>query len=354
MNTANINFWKGKNVLITGHTGFKGSWLCLWLESMGANLFGLSLPPKTNPTLFEVANVQKGVKNYYGDIIDYGFVLSVLKKSQPQIIIHMAAQSLVRESYDKPLDTFRTNFLGTLNLLESARQTGTAKVIINVTTDKCYSNKEWSWGYREIDELGGYDPYSNSKACSELLSDSYRKSFYSKIGIALATVRAGNVIGGGDWSTDRLIPDIIRAWSKKSSPIIRNPNSIRPWQFVLEPLRGYLILAEKLYNDGAKFSQPWNFGPYPYDILDVKSVLEKMSNFWGGAPSWDVHEDSILHETQILKLDISKAERLLKWSPVVNIDESLQLVVQWYKMYLQEFDMRDFTFSQIENYQNKF
>ena len=285
------SFWVGKVVLLTGHTGFKGSWLSLWLQSMGANVIGYALPPPTNPSLFISANVANDMTSIAGDMRDFPALLSVVEKYQPEIIIHMAAQSLVRHSYANPVETYSTNVMGTVHLLEAARQADSVRAIINVTSDKCYENREWIWGYRENEAMGGYDPYSNSKGCAELVAAAYRNSYFNPAsfadhGVGLASARAGNVIGGGDWAEDRLIPDIMRAITQNKPASIRNPHAIRPWQHVLEPLSGYLMLAEKLWKNGAAFGEAWNFGPNDEDAKPVQWIVEQLTKSWGEGASW--------------------------------------------------------------------
>jgi CDP-glucose 4,6-dehydratase len=300
-----INLFNGiydkRRVLITGHTGFKGSWLCLLLHKLGADVYGYALEPPTNPSLFIEANIAELITSYIGDIRDLNKLTKLFQKIQPEIVIHMAAQPLVRESYKNPVETYEINVMGTVNILEACRNTPSVKAIVNVTTDKCYENKEWYWGYRENEPIGGYDPYSNSKGCSELVTSAYRNSYfnpneYVNHGVAIATARAGNVIGGGDWADDRLIPDFIRAISKGEKVKIRNPNAIRPWQHVLEPLSGYLILAEKLFTQGAPYAQAWNFGPDDNDAQNVEWIISKICAFWGENANFEIESYSQLHE----------------------------------------------------------
>jgi CDP-glucose 4,6-dehydratase len=332
--TVNAGFWQGKRVLLTGHTGFKGGWLSLWLQSMGADICGLSLEPPTTPNLFSEASVGVGMKSLTGDIRDYETVRAAFAEFRPEIIIHMAAQPLVRQSYKDPVATYATNVMGTVHVLEAARQLGTVKAIVNVTTDKCYENNEWVWGYREDEPMGGYDPYSNSKACSELVSNAYRKSFYQESGIALATARAGNVIGGGDWAADRLMPDILRAFERNEPVVIRNPHATRPWQHVLEPLSGYLMLAQRLYIDGKVFAEGWNFGPSDVDARPVQWIVENMASQWGEEANWQMDGGQHPHEAHYLKLDISKARSKLGWTPRWTLEESLQNIIEWHKRWL--------------------
>lgn len=351
MQSVNSTFWKRKRILLTGHTGFKGSWLSLWLQSMGAEVHGLALKPPTIPSLFIEANVGDGMQSTIGDIRDFPKVLATLQASKPDIIIHMAAQPLVRYSYQEPVETYATNVMGTVHVLEAARKVGSVKAIVNVTTDKCYENKEWVWGYREDEPMGGHDPYSNSKGCSELVTSAYRRSFFQKSGIALGSARAGNVIGGGDWATDRLIPDILRAFEKSQSAIIRNPHAIRPWQHVLESLSGYLILAERLYIDGQIFSEGWNFGPYDEDTRTVEWIVERMVQAWGNDAGWQLDGGIHPHEANYLKLDISKTKNKLGWHPRWNLQTALDNIVDWHRHWLSKADVQGKCLNQINDFQ---
>jgi CDP-glucose 4,6-dehydratase len=296
---------------------------------MGAELQGLALNPPTKPSLFNEANVAANMRSAIGDIRDYQFVSSVVLAYKPEIVIHMAAQPLVRYSYKNPIDTYATNVMGTVHLLEAIRQVDSVKVVVNVTTDKCYENKEWAWGYRENEPMGGHDPYSSSKGCSELVTAAYRRSYFEVGGIALASARAGNVIGGGDWAEDRLVPDILRAFEVGNPVIIRNPNSIRPWQHVLEPLSGYLILTQKLWSNPGFYAQGWNFGPRDEDAKSVEWIVKSLAKQWGKGASWSVDTGEHLHEAGYLKLDISKATALLGWSPRWSLDVALEKIVEW-------------------------
>jgi len=347
----NQAFWNGKRVLLTGHTGFKGSWLSLWLQSMRARVVGYALAPPTNPSLFEVANVGQGMTSVIGDIRDQAKLQAVFTEHSPEIVIHMAAQPLVRYSYQNPVETYSTNVMGTVHLLEAVRNTPGVKAVVNVTTDKCYENKEWLWGYREDEPMGGHDPYSNSKGCSELVTSAYRRSFFQEKGIALASARAGNVIGGGDWAADRLIPDILRAFEQSQPVIIRNPHATRPWQHVLEPLSGYLALAELLYTDGQAFSEGWNFGPHDDDARPVQWIVERMVASWGNEATWQLDGGAHPYEANYLKLDTSKARSRLSWRPQLNLDEALNLIVKWTKKYQQGVNVRETTTAQIKQYQ---
>ncbi len=307
-----FEFWAGKRVFITGHTGFKGSWLSTWLQHLGADLTGYALAAPTSPSLFELANVAEGMRTILGDVRDLASLTSALARSEAEIVIHLAAQPLVRASYTDPATTFSTNVLGTVNLLEAVNRTPTVKAVVNVTSDKCYLNREWSWPYRESDNLGGHDPYSSSKACAELITSTYRSSFFENRKhpnqtVALASARAGNVIGGGDWAEDRLIPDILAGFRKGCDIKIRHPHAIRPWQHVLEPLRGYLILAQGLYEEGAEFGEAFNFGPATEDARTVRWVVEQMIDLWGENVTWSLDEAAHPYEANHLRLDISKA-----------------------------------------------
>lgn len=355
----NRAFWKNKKIFITGHTGFKGSWLCLWLHSLGANITGFSLPPPTTPNLFDLCGINSFVHSVTGDIRSKDSLQEALLSARPDIVIHMAAQPLVRSSYDITCETYEINVMGTVYLLEAVRTAIRKgihiKAVINVTTDKCYENKQWAWGYREQDALGGYDPYSNSKACSELVTMSYRNSFfnpgeYGTHGVALASARAGNVIGGGDWATDRLIPDFIRAVLEGTKLKIRNPGAVRPWQHVLEPLGGYLLLAQKLCEDGRRFSQSWNFGPYDQDAQTVEWIVRKLCAKWGGGAAFEIIPDTRLHEAHYLKLDCSKARSELGWKPKWKLEEALDLIIDWTRAYQQKRNLGELCLTQIEQY----
>jgi CDP-glucose 4,6-dehydratase len=348
----NLKFWVGKKVLITGHTGFKGSWLSLWLQSLGANLTGLALEPPTSPNMFEIANVGEGMKSYLVDIRDFNAVEQVVLEVRPEIVIHMAAQPLVRYSYRNPVETYATNVMGTVHLLEALRKQGGAKAVVNVTSDKCYENKEWVWGYREDEPMGGHDPYSSSKGCVELVSNAYRKSFLQEAGIAMATARAGNVIGGGDWALDRLVPDILRALEAYEPVLIRNPHATRPWQHVLEPLSGYLLLAQRLYENGQNDAEGWNFGPSDEDAKPVQWIVERFCQVWGNGATWTRQPGEHPHEANFLKLDISKAKKRLEWGPRWSLDTALFHITQWHQAWLAGEDMRTFTLKQISTYQS--
>lgn len=348
---VNPSFWKGKKVFLTGHTGFKGSWLALWLQSMGAIVKGYALEPPTYPSLFLVAKVGDNMDSQIGDIRD----LEILKKSltafNPEILIHMAAQPLVRLSYLEPVETYTTNVIGTVNVLEAARSCLNLKAIVSVTTDKCYENKEWAWGYRENEPMGGHDPYSNSKGCAELVTSAYRRSFFHTADTAsIATARAGNVIGGGDWAEDRLIPDILKAFEKSQPVVVRNPLSTRPWQHVLEPLSGYLVLAQQLYEKGDEFAEAWNFGPKDEDCKPVNWILDKMVADWGNGASWELDKNSNPHEAGFLKLDCSKAAARLEWHPNWNLEHTLNLIVNWHQDWRAGKNMNDKCLQEIASY----
>jgi len=348
-------FWKDKKVLITGHTGFKGSWLSLILKKMGADVYGYALNPSTNPSLFVDAKIGELITSYIGDIRDQERLFSIIQKVKPEIVIHMAAQALVLKSYQNPVETYSVNVMGTVTLLEVIRHVQGIKAVVNVTTDKCYENREWHWGYRENEPMGGYDPYSNSKGCSELVTSAFRSSFfnpeeYGKHGVAIATARAGNVIGGGDWADDRLIPDFIKAISKGKEVKIRSPYAIRPWQHVLEPLNGYITLAEKLYNEGVKFAEAWNFGPDDKDAKSVEWIMKTICNYWGEGASYSIDNNPQPHEANYLKLDCSKAKNELGWLPSWDIEKTLKSIVDWNKALLKGENIREITERQIEEY----
>lgn len=353
----NPAFWKGKRVFLTGHTGFKGSWLSLWLQSMGAEVTGFALNPPTNPSLFEVANVGAGMRSVIGDVRDLNLLQKTMQDADPEIVIHMAAQPLVRYSYANPVETYATNVMGSVHLLEAVRHTKSVKAVVNVTSDKCYDNKEWVWGYREDEAMGGYDPYSNSKGCAELVTAAYRSSFfnpadYAKHGVAIASARAGNVIGGGDWAGDRLIPDFIRAIVAGETVVIRSPNAIRPWQHVLEPLSGYLVLAEKLYVQGNQFAEAWNFGPSDRDAKSVEWIISQLVSNWGNGSSFKVDASiANLHEAHFLKLDCSKARMNLGWKPQWDATETIKRICAWHKAHLNGQDMKVYALGEIGQYE---
>ncbi|MEO7480967.1 MAG: CDP-glucose 4,6-dehydratase [Sulfuriferula sp.] len=350
------DFWRGKRVFITGHTGFKGSWISLWLQNLGAELTGFALQPPTTPSLFEEAYVVADMRSIIGDIRDMSALQQAMQACHPEIVIHMAAQPLVRYSYQNPVETYATNVMGTVHMLEAVRRTTGVKAVVNITTDKCYENREWIWGYREHEPMGGYDPYSNSKGCAELVSSAYRSSFfnsttYAQHGVALATVRAGNVIGGGDWAQDRLIPDILAAFELGKVVNIRSPHAIRPWQHVLEPLRGYLTLAEHLYERGPVFAEGWNFGPNDEDAKPVGWIVKRMAEIWGKDAEWKIDIAEHPHEANYLKLDISKARSRLDWHPALCLNDALSLIIDWTKQRQAGSNIRQLTLNQILAYQ---
>ena len=346
--------YKNKKVLITGATGFKGTWLSIWLNKLGAEVIGYSLNPSTFPSMFDICNMENKITNIIGDIRDYANLLSIIEKYKPDMVFHLAAQPLVRQSYKEPIDTYSTNIMGTVNVLEAIRKSNSVKAVLVITTDKCYENKEWVYGYRENDHLGGHDPYSSSKGCAELVVSSYRNSFYNEEGIALASARAGNVIGGGDWAEDRLIPDFIRAVSEDRSIVIRNPLATRPWQHVTEPLSGYLKLGALMLHDKKKYSSAWNFGPRDTDVLSVEEILNLSIDCFGKG-SIKLDEGISPHEANFLKLDISKAMSSLKWKPVYNANQAVNKTMNWYKTYYEnkEKNMYEYTLKQIEQYENE-
>lgn len=351
------NFWRGKKVLVTGHTGFKGSWLCLWLVSLGAQVTGYALLPPTVPSLFTLAKLDELMDSVIGDIRDYDQLTTVLQVTNPDIVIHMAAQPLVREAYTNPMETYAINVMGMVHLLEAVRHCERVRALINVTTDKCYENKEWVWGYREHEPLGGYDPYSNSKACSELVTSAYRRSFfnpvdYARHGVAIATARAGNVIGGGDWAADRLIPDCIRALEQGEKIHIRSPHAIRPWQHVLEPLSGYLLLTEKLYNQGTLYGEGWNFGPDDSDTKSVEWIVQTLCSLWGNSAGYAVDTGHHPHEAHYLKLDCSKAKMQLGWEPRWRLTTALGKICEWHRVYHAGGSVRECCLEQIHEYMN--
>ncbi len=348
---VNPAFWKDKRVLLTGHTGFKGSWLSLWLQSMGAQVAGYALAPPTNPSLFVVANVEKGMTSIIGDIRDVSRMSNVFVEHKPEIVIHMAAQPLVRYSYTHPAETYEVNVMGTVNVLEAVRQTPKVRAVVNVTTDKCYENREWIWGYRENEAMGGFDPYSSSKGCAELVTSAYRRSFIEPAGVALASARAGNVIGGGDWAADRLIPDFLRAMDAGKTLEIRSPQSTRPWQHALEPLAGYLLLAERLYTDGMPFAEGWNFGPEDEDARPVRWIVERLAEMRKDV-KWQCDERQQPHEANYLKLDSSKAHAQLGWHPRWRLRDALEKTLQWHEAWRKGEDMQSVTLAQIADYQS--
>ncbi len=344
------DFYKNKKILITGHTGFKGSWLSLWLSLLGANVLGYSLEPETTPSMYNVLNLESCVESVLGDIRDRENLQRVFDKFQPEIVFHLAAQPLVRLSYFNPVTTYETNVLGTLNVLEASRKCSSVRAFVNVTSDKCYENKEIDYGYCETDSMGGFDMYSSSKGCAEILTSSYRRSFL-KDGkpFALASARAGNVIGGGDWAADRLIPDCVRFINQNNPIIIRSPESIRPWQHVLEPLSGYLLLGQKLFENGQEYAESFNFGPYDTSVLTVEEITSKIVSIWGKGQVIVEKSDS-LHEAKLLKLNIEKAKRNLGWSPLYDVNKAIEETIDWYKRFYNGEEMKKNTEKQILNY----
>jgi CDP-glucose 4,6-dehydratase len=358
-------FWQGRKVFLTGHTGFKGSWLALWLQQLGAEVLGYALPPPHGPSLFAAAKVAEGLTSVYGDLSDLAAMKDAMHRHEPEVVIHMAAQSLVRASYRNPILTYETNVLGTAKVLEAVRSCKSVHAVVIVTTDKCYENREWLWAYRENDALGGFDPYSNSKACAEMVVSSYRNSFfhpalYAEHGVSIATARAGNVIGGGDWSSDRLIVDIVRAFSSGEVLKIRNPLAVRPWQHVLDPLHGYLMLAKGLYREGTQFSGAWNFGPQYSGAKTVEWIVEYLAQRWEAsepentaaapAPRWEIDRREHPHEAQTLKLDWTKAALELGWKPMLPVSEALDMTLDWYRHSMAGADARTECLSQLESY----
>jgi len=354
----NCDFWKNKKVFITGNTGFKGSWLCLLLEYFGSSVIGYSLEPPTTPSLFNLANVEDGIKYVNGDVRQLTQLEEALNYYKPEIVIHMAAQSLVLDSYKYPIKTYETNVLGVANLLEAIKSVDSIKVVLVVTSDKCYKNREMSSGYNENDSLGGYDPYSSSKACAELVTSSYRNSYFNpdkffEHGVAVASARSGNVIGGGDFSPYRIIPDIINSITRGETVLLRNPDATRPWQYVLDCLNGYLILCEKLYESGPRYSEAWNFGPKKSEIKPVSWIVEEIISLWGTQNlSWKLDKDAEFHETYSLYLDSAKARNKLGWTSLVDISTSLMWIIEWAKGYINKNDIKKLTFTQIDNYLN--
>jgi CDP-glucose 4,6-dehydratase len=343
------SFWSNKRVLVTGHTGFKGGWLSIWLQRLGADVAGFALLPATDPNLFTLADVADGMRSVTGDVRDLNAISALVNEFRPEIIIHMAAQALVRPSYADPVETYSTNVLGTVNVLEAARHCDAVRAVVNVTTDKCYENLEREAGYREDEPLGGHDPYSSSKGCAELVTASYRRSF----SLAVASARAGNVIGGGDWAEDRLLPDMMRSFISDDVVSIRNPASTRPWQHVLEPLHGYMLLAERLYENAPEFAQAWNFGPDDSDARPVEWLADRVVALWGDSASWSNTADSTQpHEAGFLRLNCDKAKTRLGWKPRMNLDQALSWTVDWYRAYQGGEDVRAVSEQQITHYEN--
>jgi CDP-glucose 4,6-dehydratase len=351
LSPVNPRFWWGRRVLVTGHTGFKGSWVSLMLHHMGAQVVGYSLEHPSQPNLFTVARVGVGFTDIRGDIREYEPLLGALKKAQPEIVIHMAAQSLVRPSYEDPIGTYEVNVMGTVNLLQAIRQVESVRGVVLVTSDKCYENREWHWGYRENDPMGGYDPYSNSKGCAELVVSAFRNSFFNASHpTQIASVRAGNVIGGGDWGCDRLVPDAMGAFMAGDPLMVRYPLAVRPWQHVLDPLNGYLALAQRLVEEGAAYAQGWNFGPGAANEKSVGYLVRELVRLWGGGAEAHFSTESHPHEAGYLKLDSSKAHALLDWQPQIILEEALRLTVDWTRGYAAGREGREMILEQIENY----
>jgi CDP-glucose 4,6-dehydratase len=352
----NRSYWRGRRVFLTGHTGFKGGWLSLWLNALGAEVSGYALDPPTHPNLFEQAGIANTIHSIRGDIRDFQRLKSAIAECNPEVVIHMAAQSVVRRAYEDPIENYSSNVMGTVHVLEALRQLKKPCVVVNVTSDKCYENREWIWGYRENESMGGRDPYSNSKGCAELVTSAYRESFFpadsvGQHGVALASARAGNAIGGGDWTSDQLIPDLMRAFLAGRPCLIRNPSAFRPWQFVLEPLRGYLMLAERLAEDGQRFASGWNLGPADADAKPVSWIADELARSWGNDASWS--RDSAVHpkEAHALKLDASKASIYLDWHPVLPLQQALRWIVEWYHAFQSGDDLKQLTLKQIEQYE---
>lgn len=347
-------FWAGRKVFVTGHTGFKGGWLCLWLQRLGADVTGYALEPPTEPNLFESARVGEGMRSISGDVRDFDALWTAIREYQPEVVFHLAAQPLVMPAYRQPLETYAINVLGTVHLLEAVRRTAGVRAVVNVTSDKCYENREWLRGYQEDEPMGGHDPYSSSKGCAELVTTAYRRSFFAqtpeRLGVALASARAGNVIGGGDWAENRLVPDVIRSFSARQPVAIRHPDAIRPWQHVLEPLSGYLKLAERLWKDGLAFAEGWNFGPHEDGARPVHWLVERLATLWGEGARW--HHDGNLHphEAHYLKLNCAKAAAKLGWRPRWSLEQALTETVSWYQAAYTGMDMHAFSLAQLERF----
>ena len=356
-------FWQGKRVFITGHTGFKGSWLALWLQHMGAQVTGYARPALESaelPSLYRLCQLsthsENPLQNFEADICDLPRLQKAMQAAAPDVVLHLAAQALVRYAYQEPVETYASNVMGSVHVLEAVRHTPGVRAVVMVTSDKCYENREWLWGYREDEAMGGYDPYSSSKGCAELVTAAYRRSYFPEAHfaehkVAIASARAGNVIGGGDWSADRLLPDMLKAFMQQQPVAIRNPQAQRPWQHVLEPLHGYLLLAEKLYDQGLPFAQAWNFGPYDHDAWPVQHVADRLQQLWGTGAQWqDCSDPNAPHEAHLLKLDSSKARRQLGWQPCLGVEEALEWTVAWAKAWQAGKDMRASTLAQLEAY----
>jgi CDP-glucose 4,6-dehydratase len=354
-----MTVWNGLRVLVTGHTGFKGSWLALWLHDLGAEVTGFSLPPPSDPSLFEAARVSDVMRHVEGDVRNADDVEAVMRAARPEVVFHLAAQPLVRRSYEEPVETYATNVMGTVHVLDAVRRVGGVRAAICITSDKCYENREWVWPYRESDPMGGHDPYSSSKGAAELVIAAYRRSYFDPAqieshGLALASVRAGNVIGGADWASDRLVPDIVRAMQTGERLQIRNPNSVRPWQHVLEALGGYILLAERMLAGEAEFADGWNFGPADEDARPVRWIVDHLTSLWGGEQGWDSPATRQPHEAGLLKLDCTKARSALGWRPAMNLDSALRCVAEWHQAHDAGGDAREITLRQIRNYRRAF
>ena len=352
---VNSSFWAGRRVFVTGHTGFKGGWLSLWLQDLGAEVTGYALSPPTQPSLFEVSRVGEGIRSIIADVRDPGSLLIAMTEAAPEVVFHLAAQPLVREAYRNPVETYATNVMGTVHLLEAVRQTPDVRAVVNVTSDKCYENREWLWGYRENEPMGGRDPYSNSKGCSELVTTAWRDSFFNPArheehGVALASARAGNVIGGGDCAEERLVPDLLRAFEQGRSAVIRYPDAVRPWQHVLEPVSGYLRLAERLVEAGPAHAEAWNFGPDDAAAVQVRLLADHLCQAWGHGAVWHHEAGEHLHEATMLRLDSTKARTRLNWCPRWPLAKALEATVDWHRAYLAGDDCRAKTLDQIREY----
>lgn len=349
-NLVSPAFWRGRRVLVTGHTGFKGGWLSLWLQSMGADVCGFALPPATAPALFHVADAARGMRSVLGDVRDHEKLRETLAAARPEIVLHLAAQPLVPYSYAEPVETFSTNVMGTVNLLEACRYQPDLKAVVVVSSDKCYENREQLWGYRETDPMGGHDPYSASKGCTELVVASYRRSFLAARGVALASARAGNVIGGGDWTPSRLVPDVLAAFAREEAVVLRNPDAIRPWQHVLEPLAGYLLLAQRLFEHGEAFAEGWNFGPDEADARTVAWIVDTLAADWGGRAAWRASDEPRIHEAHILKLECTKARARLGWRPRWKAEDAVSRSLAWYQAWRAGADMHRYTLDEISEF----
>lgn len=343
------DFWRGRRVFLTGHTGFKGAWMALILRHLGAVAYGYALPTDDDRSIFDAAGVVNDIDHSIGDVRDLRQMHGALARAEPEIVIHMAAQSLVRRSYAEPVDTYAVNVMGTVNLLEAIRHVSSIKAALIVTSDKCYDNAGWVWGYRENERFGGHDPYSNSKGCAELVTDAYRRSFFHTPGsTAIASCRAGNVVGGGDWSADRLVPDAMRAFGDRKPLRIRNPAAVRPWQHVIDPVLAYLELAERLTQQGPAFAEGWNFGPASTSEVPVSRIVDGLVSLWGDGARWELDGNEHPHEANFLKLDCSKAAARIGWRPLIDLEETLQLTVEWYKAAQNQRNLRTLSLEQIE------